>query len=61
MNEYVLIDQNRKMVERFLRRSDGIWAYEIFTDVKSEVLFSSIETKLKFDEIYDLVEFEEVK
>ena len=59
LNEYMLIDQNRKMVERFLRRFDGIWTYEIFTDVKSEVLFSSIETKLKFDEIYELVQFEE--
>lgn len=57
LNEYILIDQNRTLVERYSRQIDNDWASESFTE--NEIYFSSIGTTLEISEIYDSIEFEE--
>jgi Uma2 family endonuclease len=59
MEEYVLISQEKALVEQYVKREDGNWIYQATFGFESEVAFSSIQTPLKLSEIYDLVEFEE--
>jgi len=59
MEEYVLVSQEKALVEQYVKREDGNWIYQATIGFESEVTFSSIQTPLKLSEIYDLVEFEE--
>jgi Uma2 family endonuclease len=59
LREYVLISQNRPAVQQYIRQNDGSWKYLATIGIDSEVTFESVETTLKLNDIYDLVEFEE--
>lgn len=59
MGEYVLVSQEKALIEQFVKREDGNWIYQATIGFESEVVFPSIKTPLKLSEIYDLVEFEE--
>ena len=59
LQEYVLISQEKAMVEQYSKREDGNWIYQATIGTNSTVTFPSIETSLDLNEIYDLVEFEE--
>jgi Uma2 family endonuclease len=59
IEEYVLVSQEKPLVEQYVKREDGNWIYQATIGFESEVAFSSIQTPLKLSEIYDLVEFEE--
>ena len=48
------------MVEIFTKQSDGSWRYLATIGLNSKVYFESVETELSLEEIYDLVEFEEI-
>jgi Uma2 family endonuclease len=57
--EYVLISQDKHLVETFTKQSDGSWRYLATIGLNSKVYFESLETELSLQEIYDFVEFEE--
>ncbi len=59
LEEYVLISQEKAAVEQYIKREDGNWIYQATIGLESSVKFTSIETVLFLQEIYDLVEFEE--
>lgn len=59
LQEYVLIDQQKYLVEQFIKQTDGSWKYYATIGQESEITFYSVDQKLKLREIYDLVEFEE--
>ena len=59
LEEYVLISQEKTLVEQHIKREDGNWIYQATIGVDSKVSFPSIGATLKINEIYDLVEFEE--
>lgn len=56
--EYVLISQNKPVVQQFIRQEDGNWKIKATIGLSSEVYFESVETTVSLSEIYDLVEFE---
>jgi len=58
MQEYVLVSQEKAVVEQHIKREDGNWIYQATIGLESAVNFSSLETTLSLNEIYDLVEFE---
>lgn len=58
LQEYVLISQEKAIVEQHIRRDDGNWIYQATIGLESEVFFPSVEATLDLKEIYDLVEFE---
>lgn len=58
LQEYVLISQNKAVVERFTRQTDGTWIYLATIGLESSVTFQSVNTSLTLREVYDLVEFE---
>lgn len=56
--EYVLVSQDRTVVEQFIRQTDGSWRYLATIGIEATVTFETIETTLQLQDIYDLVEFE---
>jgi Uma2 family endonuclease len=59
LDEYVLISQDKALVEQYIKREDGNWIYKATIGLESSVDFPSVKTRLSLKEIYDLVEFEE--
>ncbi|MBA3693793.1 MAG: Uma2 family endonuclease [Acidobacteria bacterium] len=59
LNEYVLISQDKALVEQYIKREDGNWIYKATIGLESTVDFSSVKATLSLQDIYDLVEFEE--
>jgi Uma2 family endonuclease len=58
LQEYILISQDKYLVERYFKREDTNWIYQPTIGIESEVYFESVEETLKLSEIYDLVEIE---
>jgi len=58
LQEYVLVLQEKAVVEQHIKREDGNWIYQATIGLESAVTFPSLETTLSLNEIYDLVEFE---
>ena len=56
--EYVLVSQDKALVQQFIRQKDGNWKIKATIGLNSKVYFESVETELSLEEIYDLVEFE---
>jgi Uma2 family endonuclease len=56
VEEYVLVSQDKHLVEKFTKQNDGSWKYLATIGIESEVHFESVEETLKLSEIYDLVE-----
>jgi len=59
LQEYVLVSQEKAIVEQHIKREDGNWIYQATIGFESTVKFPSVNAKLALNEIYDLVEFEE--
>jgi Uma2 family endonuclease len=57
LQTYILVSQDKYLVEQYVRREDGNWIYQPTIGIKSEVIFESVGESLKLSEIYDLVEF----
>ncbi len=58
LDEYVLISQDKTLIEQYIKREDGNWIYQATIGLESEVTFPSIQATLTLNKIYDLVEFE---
>ncbi len=59
--EYVLISQDKTLVQQFIRQPDGNWKIKATIGLNSEVYFDSVEVSVSLSEIYDLVDFEAEK
>ncbi len=57
LKEYVLISQDKAVVEQYFRRSDENWIYQATIGIDSSVNFTSIELEVELKEIYELVDF----
>ncbi|MGI8467264.1 MAG: Uma2 family endonuclease [Pyrinomonadaceae bacterium] len=55
--EYILVSQDKEVVEQFIKQSDGSWKYLAIIGAKSKVKFESIGIELSLEEIYQRVEF----
>lgn len=58
LQEYILISQNKYLVEQYTKQDDGSWKYLATIEIDSEVTFESVDATVKLEDIYDLVEFE---
>ena len=56
--EYVLISQNKPLVQRYVKQKDGNWVIKATIGLKSKIYFESVEVELALEDIYDLVDFE---
>lgn len=59
LQEYVLVSQDKFLVETFTKQTDGSWQYLATIGLESKVYLQSVEAELVMQEIYDLIEFEE--
>jgi Uma2 family endonuclease len=59
LKEYVLVSQDRFLVERYLRQDDGTWVLSEFADPAQTFAFSSIGVRIPLGEIYRGVQFPE--
>lgn len=58
LKEYVLVSQDKHLVEQYIKQDDGSWKYLATIGIDSEVVFESVDAALTLENIYDLVEFE---
>jgi Uma2 family endonuclease len=55
LEEYVLISQDKAIVEQYLKNKDGSWLHKATIGLKSKVRFESIDVELTLEEIYQRV------
>ena len=58
VSEYVVVEQQKKLVEVHRRQPDGRWITYYFNQTDETVEFQSVEMTLPLDEIYRRVKFE---
>lgn len=56
--EYLLIAQDRVLVEHHIRRPDGSWLMREYTALSAEIELTSIGCRLRLEAVYARVEFE---
>lgn len=56
LQEYVLISQDKAMVEVFLRKGEGIWEMRPYTGLDGEVALSSLNAQILMSDVYRNVE-----
>jgi Uma2 family endonuclease len=59
VQEYVLISQDRMMLELYRRRSGDDWQVEVFHEPAAQFAFESVETAMSLSDIYRNVRFDE--
>ena len=59
LQEYVLVSQDKHLVETFTKQPDGSWRYLATIGLNSKVYFESVNAEILLKDIYDLVDFEE--
>lgn len=57
LTDYVLVSQDKPLVEHYVRQADDTWKVHIHFGLKETAKIESIEAALKLSEIYDRIEF----
>ena len=55
LKEYVLVSQDKPIIEQYIKKADGSWVHKATIGLKSIVKFESIEIELTLEEIYQRV------
>lgn len=58
LQEYILIDSREAAIDIVRRQADGAWKFEKFLPADKEILLSTINCRLSFDDIYYRVQFQ---
>jgi Uma2 family endonuclease len=59
VQEYVLVAQDRPLVERFVRQADDTWVLTAFSDLNQMFTFGSVAAQVALAEIYRGITFPE--
>lgn len=59
VQEYILVSQNRPIVERFTKQKDGSWRYRATIGFESFINIEVLDVRLTLGEIYQRIDFEE--
>ena len=59
LQEYVLVAQERPLIERFVRQADDTWVLATFSGLENNFAFATIPVRIAMAEIYSGVEFPE--
>lgn len=59
LQEYILVSQNRAVIEQFTKQTDGSWRYLETIGLESIINIESLNIELTLGEIYQRIEFEE--
>jgi Uma2 family endonuclease len=55
LQEYVLVSQDKAIVEQYFKNADGTWIHKATIGLQSSIKFESIEVELTIEEIYKRV------
>lgn len=58
LKEYVLVSQDKPLIEQFVRQADGKWTYSASAGLESSLSLPSVECALNLSAVYDKVEFD---
>ncbi|HYH87550.1 MAG TPA: Uma2 family endonuclease [Pyrinomonadaceae bacterium] len=58
LKEYLLVAQDKPVVEQFVRQSDGKWTYTAVIGLESSLHLPSVECTLNLSAVYDKVDFD---
>jgi Uma2 family endonuclease len=59
LTDYVLVSQDKPMVEHFVRQEDDNWKLYVYIGLDQIFEIQSVECRLKLSDVYDRVEFSE--
>jgi Uma2 family endonuclease len=59
LKEYVLVDQNQVLIERYSRQESGLWTYRDYQSLDDELKIDTIGASVPLRRVYDQVEFPE--
>jgi Uma2 family endonuclease len=59
LQEYILISQDRALVERYVRQPDNSWPVTVFEELSQVFVFASIPVQIPLEEIYRGVQLSE--
>jgi len=59
LTDFILISQNKPLVEHYIRQSDGSWKFYFYDGLEREFSIESINSRLRLADIFYRVEFEE--
>ena len=59
LTDYLLVSQDRPLIEHFARQADGSWSYRLTMGLDSSVTIVSISCTLKLAEVYERITFAE--
>ena len=57
LTDYVLVSQDKCLVEHFIKQSDGAWKYFYYNALESEIAIDSIDCTIKLADIFYLIKF----
>jgi Uma2 family endonuclease len=57
LKEYVLVSQDKPLVEQYVRNGDGKWTYSAADGLESSLTLPSVECTLNLGAVYDKVDF----
>ncbi len=58
LTDYILVSQDKPLVENFIRQTDESWKYFIHEGMEKEFFIESINCQLKVKDIFHRIEFE---
>ncbi len=59
LTDYILVSQNKPLVEHYIRQTDGSWKYLFYENLEREFFIESIDSRLKLSDIFHRIEFAE--
>jgi Uma2 family endonuclease len=57
LSEYILIDSERVLVEKYIRNDNNSWQFTEYTDLSQILKIETVEVEILLNEIYDAVKF----
>jgi Uma2 family endonuclease len=61
LREYLLVAQDKPVVEQYVRQPDGSWMYRVVIGLESSLLLPSAECTLGLSEVYHQVEWDQTQ
>ncbi len=56
LREYILVSQDRRHIDQFVRQQNGQWAFSDADGEEAEIFLPSINCRLRLSDVYDRVE-----
>jgi Uma2 family endonuclease len=58
LKEYLLVAQDKPIIEQYVRQSDGKWTYTALVGLENSLTLPSVECTLNLSAVYDKVDFD---